>query len=473
MVRVKNRLNLDTKRIKQFFSQKKVMYLLIGTGAVFVAVNAIVFVTYKNRTFPNTRLAGSSIGSVSFNALPDSLSALQLLPSSVKLRFQKSVHDLNTAELGIAMDINNTVVSLSERHWLPVANFFVSHDKTTKIKADDAVLQKKLQIIAKKLDTRPSDSRIIVKSDKFKIVKSVDGTKIDVAKSKRNIIDQIGYGSREISLDSMIVKPKVLESELKPELEKLQSQQKTIIIYSFDGKTRQISSSEIAGLYAEQESSLVLSDAKIQGFVSAVGAGFGIQVKNISQVTGATKTAIENNKKSTFVLVAAPKAVRTFTYCTAVKGVSSSYLGSLESKLQSVFADKRGWSVGGQILFRKVDSGCNFTVWLSAANLMSTFGAICDSSWSCAVSPNVILNFDRWQGASFAWNQKGGSLDDYRSMVINHETGHWLGFGHAYCAGAGQKAPVMQQQSISLQGCAFNSWPLSSEQAALKRTLGI
>ena len=54
-------------------------------------------------------------------------------------------------------------------------------------------------------------------------------------------------------------------------------------------------------------------------------------------------------------------------------------------------------------------------------------------------------------------------MRDYRHMVVNHEMGHWLGSGHQYCGGIGQPAPVMQQQSIDLQGCAFNPWPLDWE----------
>ncbi|HVW34925.1 MAG TPA: DUF3152 domain-containing protein, partial [Acidimicrobiia bacterium] len=65
------------------------------------------------------------------------------------------------------------------------------------------------------------------------------------------------------------------------------------------------------------------------------------------------------------------------------------------------------------------------------------------------------------------------TLAEYRAMVVNHETGHWLGFGHAFCSGPGQPAPVMQQQSMSLQGCAFNSWPLPSERGALAARRGV
>lgn len=158
---------------------------------------------------------------------------------------------------------------------------------------------------------------------------------------------------------------------------------------------------------------------------------------------------------------------RAYTYCVATRGVDTSVLPELRAKLASVYSDSRGWSLGGVNTFTEVTSGCGMIVWLTAADQMPSFGSICDSTWSCTVYPNVILNFDRWRFASPAWNGGGGSLDDYRTMVINHETGHWLGFGHRFCQGAGQQAPVMQQQSINLQGCAANPWPLPYEKAAL------
>lgn len=127
------------------------------------------------------------------------------------------------------------------------------------------------------------------------------------------------------------------------------------------------------------------------------------------------------------------------------------------------YADPRGWAQDRAARFERVDSGGDFTLWLAADAQMSTFGGACDVIWSCRSGRNVVINEDRWLGASPAWNEAGAPLADYRRMVINHETGHWLGLGHQMCGTAGGTASVMQQQSMGLQGCAPNPWPLPAD----------
>jgi hypothetical protein len=155
-------------------------------------------------------------------------------------------------------------------------------------------------------------------------------------------------------------------------------------------------------------------------------------------------------------------------YTYEVRGLQNrSSLTPLAELAARTYADPRGWGLGGSIVFRRVSSGGNFTLWLSAASRVPGFGSPCDSEYSCTSGRNVIINEDRWLGGTAAWNASGASLAAYRTMVVNHETGHWLGFAHEFCGGAGQPAPVMQQQSISLQGCRPNSWPTNAERQRL------
>ncbi|HJQ00481.1 MAG TPA: DUF3152 domain-containing protein [Jatrophihabitans sp.] len=176
-------------------------------------------------------------------------------------------------------------------------------------------------------------------------------------------------------------------------------------------------------------------------------------------------------------LLAAPTpaaATPRISYTYQVRGLANrSDLTAFAASVAASYADSRGWNLGGSIAFRQVSSGGQFTVWLAAAQRVPGFGSPCDSSYSCTVGNNVIINETRWLSASPSWTAGHGSLTDYRHMVVNHETGHWLGFGHSFCAGPGQLAPVMQQQSISLQGCRPNAWPLASERARLAVSRGV
>lgn len=159
---------------------------------------------------------------------------------------------------------------------------------------------------------------------------------------------------------------------------------------------------------------------------------------------------------------AAKPITRTVTYDVTTKGVITASLAEFKQLANATLNDGRGWARLGAS-FQEVATGGSFTLVLSEANQMPTFSSGCSADYSCRAGRYVVINQDRWLGATPSWNNAGGSLRDYRHMVVNHETGHWLGHDHQTCGGLGQAAPVMQQQSIDLQGCSFNPWPLATE----------
>lgn len=170
---------------------------------------------------------------------------------------------------------------------------------------------------------------------------------------------------------------------------------------------------------------------------------------------------------------AAAATTITYTYTVATKGTISTDVGSFAAHAQGTFADARGWGLGGSIKFVRVSSGGSFTLWLAQASQVPSFGYSCSSTYSCRVGNNVVINEDRWRYGSPYLNM---GLNDYRAMVVNHETGHWLGFGHRTCPGSGQPAYVMQQQSKGgsyLGACVPNAWPRREEREALAQSRGV
>ena len=171
---------------------------------------------------------------------------------------------------------------------------------------------------------------------------------------------------------------------------------------------------------------------------------------------------IEAEKAKTRVIKTSKPTSSVVTYTVSAKGSVSSSLAEFSQQVNQTLNDSRGWAQLG-VSFREVSNGGRFNLILSEASLLPSFSSGCDVEWSCRVGASVIINDKRWSSASQAWNSSGGSLRDYRHMVINHEVGHWLGHGHRNCSAGGQLAPIMQQQSMNLQGCSFNPWPLTSE----------
>lgn len=159
-----------------------------------------------------------------------------------------------------------------------------------------------------------------------------------------------------------------------------------------------------------------------------------------------------------------PPVTRTVTYSVAVDGAVVSDVNQFADYAGRVYSKPWSWR-GAGIEFVRVPTGGDFTLVLANPRQVENYDPVCSWLWSCSVGRYVVINDIRYAYGSPAWP---GPLDDYRAMVIDHETGHWLGLGHAYCPGPGQLAPVMQQQSIDMQGCQINPWPLPWELDAVR-----
>ena len=69
----------------------------------------------------------------------------------------------------------------------------------------------------------------------------------------------------------------------------------------------------------------------------------------------------------------------------------------------------------------------------------------------------VVINMFRWVSGAKDFDK---DLSTYRIYLINHEVGHYLGWGHTDCPSENALAPVMMQQSKTTDGCIPNGWPI-------------
>lgn len=119
--------------------------------------------------------------------------------------------------------------------------------------------------------------------------------------------------------------------------------------------------------------------------------------------------------------------------------------------------DSRSWGHGGTMTFARTAGSAQIVVRLASPE---TSAALCrplitGGRLSCSEGQYAILTSYRW----FNGQSEFDSLAQYRHYVVNHEVGHVLGHGHLHCPGAGQLAPVMQQQTKGVAPCQPNAWP--------------
>ncbi|WP_053850832.1 DUF3152 domain-containing protein [Streptomyces sp. NRRL B-24085] len=135
------------------------------------------------------------------------------------------------------------------------------------------------------------------------------------------------------------------------------------------------------------------------------------------------------------------------------------------AQVERTLADPRGWTADGHSAFQRVSGGpTDFRVRLATP---ATVDRICAEGGldtggevNCSVNHDVMVNLRRWVLATEFYRE---DVVGYRSLIVNHEVGHFLGHGHVTCPGAGRPAPAMMQQIKGLLGCVPNVWPYDSD----------
>lgn len=155
----------------------------------------------------------------------------------------------------------------------------------------------------------------------------------------------------------------------------------------------------------------------------------------------------------------------------AVEDGIDSDLAEFADFAEQTLGGAQGWTAGGDTTLQRVPQEVphDFTLHLATGQTTAQMCAdggldimgdgLPDGGVSCHYDGNVMINLNRWRLSVPHFVGDEVPLEVYRQMLINHEVGHALGLGHESCPGEGEPAPVMQQQTITLDGCEPYAWP--------------
>jgi hypothetical protein len=151
---------------------------------------------------------------------------------------------------------------------------------------------------------------------------------------------------------------------------------------------------------------------------------------------------------------------KLFTYTLEVEPGIGVDPHEFADEAERFLSDPRSWTGQGEFALQRVETQqAPIRVVLASPDTVDRYcaeaGLDTAGEVSCWNGRFAMLNIDRWTDAVPFFEH---DIDAYRTYLVNHEVGHGLGFGHVDCPAPGELAPVMQQQSLDLQGCRPNGW---------------
>ena len=306
----------------------------------------------------------------------------------------------------------------------------------------------------------------MVVAGKVLLISDKSGQSLDVTKAAAAI--QAAYGKTSaVGLQTQKLKPLIAAGDFAGEVEKAQSILGQTVKVHVKSAVYQPTAAQIGDwlVIAGPGKGVSVNGAAVSDYVAGLPGKFD-RTATVNALVGAVTAAQSlDYTASTSKVTSAPKLagtapawpVASYGYCLAGTGDAG--------KVVSVLSDKAGWALGGRLHFTKAESDCNFNINIMSAAAVTSLDPGCKGQTTCLSGNVIAISDNAWQQAPAKWS---GTLDTYRTELINNEVGHWLGFQHASCTNASTTTPILSAPDVTVNGCSPNWYAIPVAQQGTK-----
>jgi len=455
-----------------------------SAGAVvfglFVAANGIIYSTYANRVYPGVRVGKTDLSGVALSGVHSRLAALAG-PMRLTLHVGSGSYDL---ALPAAAGDQLAVVEVQAEQAghstpLPLAGLIetlVSKPLSLQTAMDDTVANQAAEQVAARFNFAPTPAAVMVVAGKVLAISDKPGQSLDVDQTAAAI--KAAYGaSSSINLRPKQLEPLVRSSAYAAEVERAQ----TVLAQTVRVRVKSV----VYQPTAEQVGDWLVVNGPGKG-VTANAAAVVAYVAGLpgqfdrARTVNALVAALNNGQgldytASTSRVTAAPKPASTapewplasYNYCLG-DGVAA----SSATKIGEVLSNPAGWPLGGRVKLMGAETGCNFDINIILEKDMTKVDPGCEGQTTCLAGNQIALSSAAWSTVPAKWS---GTLDSYRTELVNHEVGHWLGYQHAACMGAtpvSGDVPILAAPDVTVSGCSPNWYVIPAAQQGAKVLAG-
>jgi hypothetical protein len=197
--------------------------------------------------------------------------------------------------------------------------------------------------------------------------------------------------------------------------------------------------------------------ATIPGSFDRVGTINGIVAELNAHRGGVVAPSIARPTPNPNAAITPITPVITYSYCVDAPDMAA---GDLADQAASTLGNAAGWSLGGRVRFTRATADCNFVLSVASVQAMRALDPACAVQTACRIHNDLAIASTSWSKTPLGWV---GNLSSYRTELVNHVVGQWLGFDHPACNAVATKTPVLTEPSVTIAGCSAQWYAVPPE----------